>query len=617
MCGITGYFSSRVLNEQKMLQTLAHRGPDHSSGYSEVIRDKKLFLGHTRLSILDLSDKGNQPMFSEDNSVVIVFNGEIYNYRELKTQYFNDKQFRSNTDTEVILELYRKKGIDFINELNGDFAISIYDKKINKLFLIRDRVGVKPLYYFLDDKRFVFASEIKSILASGVKAEINEDEILNYFVFKYSPKNKTLFKNIVRLAPASYLELDLNTSSFKTKKYWELRKNKNTLSYGDAKEKLFSLLKDSTNMRLIADVPIGNFLSGGLDSSIIAFFLKERKDLIHYCAKKSEADLKAEGTSNDFYYASKLAEEWKLNFQSAPIGSAEANNALIKTTLRFGDDLVADGSQIPSYLITKEAAKKSKVILSGMGADELFLGYAGHMLTLISSKYFSKIPSGITNSFSKINQGKGKFLAYRRYLHKLGKYNQLPAYKYALFNIVGDFENSVSVFNGEKENTIQLFNQYFDNKNDVFDNLFHFEMENFLVKNLNYTDRMSMANSVECRVPFLDHRIIELAYQLPLNQKLSLNGGFKKILKDTFRPHLPAYIIERRKAGFGMPLRSIFKNKEMVYGLLDISFFANFKKFSVKNIEQIIDNHANGKEDNSSIIYALISFREWYKLNFG
>jgi asparagine synthase (glutamine-hydrolysing) len=353
-----------------------------------------------------------------------------------------------------------------------------------------------------------------------------------------------------------------------------------------------------------------------LDSSIISFFLKDRKDIIHYCAKKSDSDLKAEGTSSDFYYASKLSQEWQLNLQASPIGNAEANIGLIKKTLFFGDDLVADGSQIPSYLITKQASDKSKVILSGMGADELFLGYAGHMLTLVSSKYFSKMPDFVTNSFAKINQGKGKFLAYRRYLHKLGKYNRLPNYKYALFNIVGDFENSASVFAGKKEHTIQLFNEYFDNKNDVFDNLFHFEMENFLVKNLNYTDRMSMANSVECRVPFLDHRIIELAYQLPVDYKLSSTGAFKKILKDTFKPHLPGYILTRRKAGFGMPLRSIFKNKETVYGLLDMAFFSNFKKFSVKNIEQIIENHVNGKEDNSSIIYALISFREWYKLNF-
>jgi asparagine synthase (glutamine-hydrolysing) len=251
-----------------------------------------------------------------------------------------------------------------------------------------------------------------------------------------------------------------------------------------------------------------------------------------------------------------------------------------------------------------------------MGADELFLGYAGHMLTLLSSGWLSKMPSALTNSFSKVKQGKGKFLSYRRYIHKLGKYHGLPSYKYALFNIVGDFENSASVFSDDKERPVEIMNGYFKN-GDIFDDLFHFEMENFLVKNLRYMDAMSMANSVECRVPFLDHRLIELAYNLPLHYKLSLTGGFKKILKDTFKDQLPAYVLNRRKAGFGMPLRSAFMDQNKVYSLLDPAFFANFRKFSVENIKRIVEQHSRGEEDNSALIYALISFQEWYKINFA
>ncbi|MEO8760842.1 MAG: asparagine synthase (glutamine-hydrolyzing) [Bacteroidia bacterium] len=622
MCGIAGYISSQKLQDAKMLSCLHHRGPDHEGSYANVINNKQLFLGHTRLSILDLSEDGNQPMFSADKQIVIVFNGEIYNFQELKQKHFSNTNFHSKTDTEVVLKLYEKFGINFIKELNGDFAISIFDKRINKLYLLRDRVGVKPLYYYQDADKFVFASEIKSILGAGVQAVLNNDEVLNYFVFKYSPQQKTLYKNIHRLPPASYLEFDIAKNTFSIQKYWQVEKNNNyaTLSYNDAQDCLFELIKDSAQMRLIADVPIGNFLSGGLDSSIIAYFLKDRKDIRHYCARKSESDLKKEGTTSDYYYAEKLAKAWDLNFTDADIGSDEASLEMIRKTLFYSDDLIADGSQIPSYLITKDAAKTSKVILSGMGADELFLGYAGQMLTLISSQYLDKLPhafsSGVGSLAAKVNQGRGKFLAYRRYIHKMGKYSAYPNYKYALFNIVGDFDNSSSVYKGNKEGIVDLMSGYFPKGEDVFDSLFHFEMENFLVKNLHYTDRMAMANSVECRVPFLDHRIVEFAYSIPRNYKLTSTGKFKRILKDTFKTQLPEYVTNRRKAGFGMPLRSIFSSTKTINALLDKSFFANFNGFSVKAIDAIIDNHVNGKEDNSSIIYALISFQEWYKLNF-
>ncbi len=622
MCGITGYISSEKLNDQQMLSCLTHRGPDYEGGFTDAANNKHIFLGHTRLSILDLSENGNQPMFSDDKQIIIVFNGEVYNFEELRNKYFSGTTFHSRTDTEVVLRLYEKLGIKFISELNGDFAISIYDKRQSKLFLIRDRVGVKPLYYYSSENKFIFGSEIKSIIAAGVKAELAEDQVLNYFVFKYVPKNKTLHKNIFRVPPASYLEYDLSKSTFTINKYWKLKKNPEyqNLSYKEAQQKLYELISDSTKIRLIADVPIGNFLSGGLDSSIITHFLKERKDISHYCARKSEKDLKKEGTSSDFYYAEKLASDWNLKLLEAHIGSNEANIEMIRKTLFFSDDLIADGSQIPSYLITKDAAKTSKVILSGMGADELFLGYAGQALTMLSTQWLDKLPGFISKplgSFAaSVDQGKGKFLAYRRYIHKIGKYQDYPNYKYAFWNIVGDFENSCSVYSGNKEEVISMFSDYFPEGENVFDSLMHFEMENFLVKNLHYTDRMAMANSVECRVPFLDHRIIELAYSIPRKYKLTNFGKSKRIMKDAFSKQLPDYILNRRKAGFGMPLRSIFSSTKNIEALLDKAFFSNFNNFSVPDIERIIQNHVSGKEDNSSIIYALISFQEWYKMNF-
>jgi len=622
MCGISGYISDKKLDGSKMTSSLTHRGPDHTGEYSENFNNKQIFLGHNRLSIIDLSELGNQPMSTPDGSVKMVFNGEIYNFRELKEKFLKNHPFRSKTDTEVMLYLYEKLGISFVNEMNGDFAIAIFDKKISKLFLIRDRAGVKPLYYYHKGDTFIFGSEIKSIIASGIQPELAEEHLLNYFVFKYTPGNTTLFRNVNRLNPGCYLEYDVNKNTARISSYWSLKKNAQyaSLSYSEAQDTFYNLIKDAVNIRLISDVPVGTFLSGGLDSSIIAYFLKGNSSITHYCASKNTADLKKEGTTSDFYYASKLAKDWDLKLSEINIGKDELNLSQVKTTVYYSDDLIADGSQVTSYLITKAAGEKSKVILSGMGADESFLGYAGQMLVLLSS-YFDKLPGMVSDPlmhfFRSLNQGKGALLAYRRYVHKIGNYYFYPRqYKYGFYTIVGNFENSCAVYKGNKEVPIQYVSGYFPEGADTFECLHHFEAENFLVKNLHYMDKVSMANSVECRVPFLDHRLMEFAFSIPREYKLSNFFKSKRILKDTFKSNLPDYVLNRRKAGFGMPLRSILSSPEKVNQLLDKSFFSNFAGFSMEGIDRVIENHISGKEDNSSIVYALISFQEWYKINF-
>jgi asparagine synthase (glutamine-hydrolysing) len=618
MCGIVGFYSSKSIDESKLIESLVHRGPNSHGFHSYSFENMLVGLGHTRLSILDLSEKGSQPMLDDSNQVVLTFNGEIYNFQELKSTFFNEVNFRSETDTEVILNLYLKFGISFIKKLNGDFAFAILDKRVNKIFLVRDRVGVKPLYYSVKDNELVFASEIKSLFDFGIPREINRSEIQNYFVFKYSPQEKTLIKDVKRLKPGTYLEYDLSSKTHEIVEYWSLKKNPSyeKLSFKEAKKEFSKLMQNSIEIRLLANVPIGNFLSGGIDSSIIAHYVKNKPEIKHYCAVKEEKDLIKEGTSSDGFYAQKLANDWNIKLHQISISSNEASTDLIAKTLFYGDDLIADGSQIPSYLICKDASNQSKVILSGMGADELFQGYAGHQISLIS-RYLDKLPTVFKNPllkrFKNLNQGKGKFLSYRRYLHKLGKYGSLGKLKFAYFNIVGDYENALSIYKSSENRTGKILNSYFHNENDVFDNIFKFEYENFLQKNLNYLDRMSMANSIESRVPFLDHRLIEFAYSLPLKYKLSRFGKTKLLLKKVYENILPTYVIKRKKAGFGMPLRSIFSTQDEIDKLLDINFFSNFDGFSAENIEKNIKNQLNGEEDNSALIYALISFQIWCK----
>jgi asparagine synthase (glutamine-hydrolysing) len=619
MCGITGFHSSKPLSGQKMLETLHHRGPDDSGFFEQKSGSGSLFLGHRRLSIIDLSPAGHQPMLSPDGKVVLTFNGEIYNFKELRQRHLPNVRFKSDSDSEVVLYLYLKFGIGFIQQLNGDFAIALFDANLNKLFLIRDRLGVKPLYYFKNKDSFIYASELKAILASGLDFSLAADQLENYFVFKYQPLTSTLISGIQRLTPAHFLEYDLNTWSERIQCYWDISESNEPefKSYTEAVEQLRSLVGEAIHMQLMSDVPVGTFFSGGVDSSIMAGFLKDHSDIRHYTAQKNEADLAREGSTSDYHFARELAGLWHLNLFSVDISAEQINPELINQTIYFSDDLIADGSQIPSFLITKQASQHSRVMLSGMGADELFLGYPGHQISLISH-YLDQLPrfvrKPLLQQLTGLQVGKGHFKAYKRFLQKLGKYQQYGSLSYGYLNIVGDYENSLSVMSEKRNSAQEIFSRYFNSGEDTFTAISRFERENFLVKNLHYVDRMAMANSIEGRVPFLDYRIAEFAWHLPRKFKLSGTGVGKRILKDAFRFLLPAQVINRRKAGFGMPLRSIFADRNLIQSLLDLSFFSDLGYFSIENINGIVGRHIAGNEDNSALIYALISFQQWYKM---
>jgi asparagine synthase (glutamine-hydrolysing) len=615
MCGITGYVARERPDGDAMVASLRHRGPDARGGSSFEVAGRTAFLGHARLSIIDLSSAGHQPMFAAGGDVALVYNGEIYNFEVLRDRLLKDVALASRTDTEIVLKLYERHGLDCLAELNGDFAIAILDRRSAKLYLVRDRAGVKPLYYALDGERLLFGSEVKALLAGGLRAELDGPGLQRWFVFKYTPGNDTLFRGVRRLPPGHYLEYDLSTGRARELRWWTPPFHApTTLDYGEARAELARLVGDATRIRLIADVPVGTFLSGGLDSSIIASCLRGDDRITHYCASQSEAATRAEGTTSDWHYASRLAADWGLQLRPVDIGSGDVTRAQVATTTHHADDPIADAAQIPSWLITRGAAGTSKVFLSGMGADEIFLGYAGHQLALLWSWLErSPVPGFALRRLARIDQGSGSFKAFRRYLYRLGKYAQYPAWRYGIFSLVGDFENSAAVVAGDRESLAALLAGYFPEGEDPFECYKRFEYENFLQKNLSYVDRMSMANSVEVRVPYLDHRIMEFAWSLPREWKLSATGKAKRVLVDAFADVLPSYVIRRRKAGFGMPIRSIFGSRERVRALLDFGLLAGAAPFDLDHVSRLIDSHADGREDNSPIIYALLSFQEWYR----
>lgn len=617
MCGIFGYISLDKKPLTDGLKNINHRGPDHSGEYYTTINNYHIGLGHTRLSILDLSPNGNQPMLSNDKQSVVAYNGEIYNFNELKNTYLGNIPLRSTGDTEVLLNLLDIQSKKAIELLNGDFAIAYLSKKENAFYLVRDRLGIKPLYYYQHENELCFASEIKPLFSLGIKPELASNLVADYFAFKYCPEDTTLFKRIKKVKPGHFIKFDLNNGSIEQKRYWEPTTHKyDGISYSEAQTELESLMNDAVQLRLIADVPVGNFLSGGIDSSLIAYYIKDNKNISHFCAKKSDEDIQKEGTTSDYYFAQKLASEWNLDFKSIPIGKEQLTLNVIDNIVNYNTDIIADGSLIPSYMINKEASKYGKVVLSGMGADELFYGYAGHQLNKIDH-YFDALPKGaqnmVTKMFLNIKPGQGSFKAYKRYLYKFARYQKHPSIKQALYTIVGDFDNSLSVLNQTQNDVEARIDKYFNTKEPIWKQIEHFERENFLVKNLIYMDQMSMANSIENRVPFLDHRIAEFAYNIPESYKISNSLKTKRIVKDIAKHKVPDYILNRRKAGFGMPLRSIFSDKEHINQLLDNDFIESLGLFNLKNIESIIKNHINGAEDNSSIIFALIMFQQWHK----
>lgn len=614
MCGIAGYVSKREWSGSAMVDSLIHRGPDGRGAYTEKWGEHNVFMGHTRLAIVDLSKNGQQPMMSHRREGVIAFNGEIYNFETLRQSLKSSVPFRSTTDTEVLLELLAKRGMEALPELNGDFAFAYLDRNNQKFYLVRDRLGIKPLYFSWHSGTLHFGSEIKAVLAGGVSAELETDNLQRYFAFKYSPGQETLFRGIERIPPAHYLCMDLQSGQLTTHKYWSPQKVEVGKTYSDRCEELRELLTDSVKMRLVADVPVSTFLSGGLDSSIIASILRNEKDIRHYCATKDEKDIRAEGTSSDAAFADSLAADWALNYTRIPIGNQSLTPEMIRTTLRFSDDLIADGSQIPSYLITQNASAKSTVVLTGMGADELFFGYAGHIITRWADQ-LDGAPSLLSGAMAKTmamaHPGKGRLKAVKRYLYKLGRYYRHP-HRFAPLSVVGDWNTSLSVFPGDESALESLLEKY--HSPSGLQSLEGFERDNFLVKNLHYTDRMSMANGMESRVPFLDHRLVEWAYSLPFSDRLSGVAHTKRILKDSFKADLPTGILKRRKAGFGMPLRSLLANPETVSQLMDPAFFANFDGFNADSIQRIITDHRAGVADHSSVIYSLISFEHWYKM---
>ncbi len=582
MCGINGFNFENSKLIEKMNRILTHRGPDSHDKYV----DSKMSLGHNRLSIIDLSKAGNQPMPNEDESIWIVYNGEVYNFKELK-QSIKKHKFRSETDTEVIVHLYEEYGKEMLPMLNGMFAFCIYDSKKKQLLLARDRTGVKPLYYYFDGDKFIFSSEIKSILSHDIPRIINKDSLAFYLMFGYT-LGESLIEGIKEIDPASYMIFNLEKKTIEQGKFWVLEEKEKKTNV----EEIEFLLKDSVEKRLIADVPVGAYLSGGIDSSLITALSRPFIDEYHTFSVGFD-----EGIESELRFAKVVSDHLNTIHHELTVDGEEVIKDIEKIAWHY-DDPIAEGGTIPNYYISRLAKKYVTVALAGEGGDEVFGGYKWYRYQpkiLNYSKYtFFPIPE-IGKSFTR---KKIRMLnSARKGIENLQSITQSWLSPSEIKDIYKLSYNDPNVLfkDRSKSNFKSLLNrmQYID--------------INTLLQSYNRkADRMTMAFSVEERVPFQDYRLLEASFSLPENLRIN-EGNEKYVIKKIGQKYLPKETIEREKRGYGVPIFYWIKNllKEDMENRLDASLLVEDGIFT-KNLRKKVRYHHNS-------YWALYSLEIWYK----
>ena len=653
MCGITGFslkndfFESEIISPEKLLkflknssQLIKHRGPDDEGTF--IDNKSGIGLAHRRLSILDTSRNGRQPMTHKNNKISIIFNGEIYNFLELKKKLEDYKKFNwlSNTDTEVLLNLYEYHidldlGLDeFFQSLNGIFSIAIWDGFRQELIIARDSFGVKPLYFFKTKNSFFFASEIKALLpfqdiykdksiSSHKFGDLDVKAIERYLTYLWCPGNRTPSKRIKKIEPGSFLRI--KNGNIKEKIIWYklpslsfvYKKNK-YLTKKNAIDGLKKSLKDAVSRQMIADVPLGAFLSGGLDSSSIVAFAKEINPKINcFTIDNGKGDQKS-----DLFYAEKVAKHLDLNLTTIKIDPYKFTSSLEDMVWQL-DEPIADPASLNIRFISEYARRQGiKVLLSGTGGDDIFSGYRRHvalknnyLLDWIPSKtlnfmnnFFYKLPANydsfrrlrklISNSTLKGNQ---RIINYFRWTDRKDL-NQILSY---------EFKNEIK--NSCPEKPFLNYLKNISNSSSELERLLALEQRFFLGDhNLNYTDKMSMLSGVEVRVPFLDRDLCEFAVLIPPSLKMK---GFRSkwILKKVMEEYLPRDVIYRSKVGFGMPIREWFNN-ELRDWLNDILSKDKLKSrgiFNPASVENLIKLNSTGRIDASYTLLSIVCVEIW------
>lgn len=603
MCGFVG-FCDDSKNKKKIIRDMAdiikHRGPD-SDGYYV---DNNIALGFRRLSIIDL-DKGSQPIFNEDKDKVIVFNGEIYNYKEIREELKSKgHKFSTNTDTEVILHGYEEYKEDILNKLRGMFAFVIYDIKEKSLFGARDFYGIKPFYYYYDNENFLFGSEIKSFLGSpNFKKELNKDMLSQYLTFQCSIGEDTFFKNTYKLLPGHYFIY--KDKELEIKKYYEVKLEPNDdKSLNEWVSGIREVIDNSVFAHKVSDVEVGSFLSSGVDSSLIAKLSSVDKTFtVGYDNKKySEID-----------YAKEFSDKINVSNVSKKISKEEYFKEFSNVQY-YMDEPLADASAVMLYFLSKTASKHVKVCLSGEGADEIFGGYNIYHEPY-SVSWYNKIPYFIRKCIGILVYPFRNYTGFN-FLYRRSKKIEDRYIGNAFIFEPNDAKKIVNFNYGNK--TYKDFTKsYYDKVSDldVVTKMQYIDFNFWLIYDiLLKADKMSMANSLEVRVPYLDRKVIEYASKLPSKYKIVGNEtkyAFRKVAKE----ELADKVADKKKLGFPVPIREWLKEDDVYQEVKNI-FLESEYFFKPKKIIKLLDDHRAGKRDNSRKIWTIYTFLVWYQEYF-
>lgn len=626
MCGISGFFSRNGEPVPRdlivsMTRILSHRGPDDEGIF---INDFFSF-GHRRLSIIDVNG-GAQPMFNEDNSIVVMFNGEVYNYKELREELISKgHRFSSFSDTEVIVHLYEERGNEVFSQLNGMFAIAIADLKARKLLLARDRLGEKPLFYYADKNWVVFASEIKSIvLHPAIQRELNHSALYDYLSLNYIPGNRTMLKNIKRVLPGCLMAFGQEDAQESA--YWSIssfrRKNYEPSQEDEAIEELDSLLTESVRIRLRSDVPIGIFLSGGVDSSLVAW--KARELGAEVCAYTASF---GEKSFSEDMYAREIAGLLDMGIEVFEI--TPDVEKVFYSLVYHADEPMADSSSLPVFLLSKHTSQHVKVVLGGDGGDEVFGGYLTYPATLLAKrirKYiplsFIKLNYSIANGLPVSDRKVSLEYKWKRFLRGLRMPSGAAHFSWNGTWCKSEKDNLLSddflLKVKDCEDTFEYLMSKYEIERDDPDlqslqmaDICEYLPNDILAK----VDRMSMAHGLEVRAPWLDHRIVEWGLMLPPDLKLRRNKLTKYLLKRYMTKKFPSHLANRPKQGFSIPINKwIRKNLwEMVEEFLSKRMLDELGIFHTGNVRNMLEAHRRGKSSFGFEIWGLLVFMVWNK----
>jgi asparagine synthase (glutamine-hydrolysing) len=600
-----------------MAQVIVHRGPDDDGYYS----DEKIALGMRRLSIIDLLT-GRQPIHNETQDIWTIYNGEIFNFPDLRRDLESrGHRFYTNSDTEVIVHLYEDEGEEFVQRLNGMFAIALWDKKTRKLVLARDRLGIKPLHMLRAGDRIYFASEIKSILQSGCPREMDFESISQFFTFEYIPAPRTIFKGIEKLLPGHMAIIQ--DGGLRIRSYWDIpfpTKIEDIKNKSYYEQEIVSRLKESVRKRLISDVPLGVFLSGGIDSSSVTALMSE----VATSPVKTFSIGFKEKTFDELDYARKVAVLFGTEHTEFVVEPSQVKE-LVPVLMNYLDEPLADASVIPTYIISRLARRYVTVALAGEGGDELFAGYDTYKAYKIARLY-RKVPAFVRNGLVKkivtrlpaskkrlsFEFKAKKFISGIDFPPEISNFlwwgAYTPAEKEKLFSAEVYAQSSPDSF------APVLFHSRNCPSEDPLSRLAYLDMKLYLQDDLLVkTDRMSMANSLEIRVPFLDYTFVEFAASIPSSLKLKgLNA--KHILKKAMRSRLPREILTKKKIGFDIPL-GVWIQHELRDFVTDVLSPANLGKHGLFNrsyVETLLKEHFVGTHNHRQLLWPLVIFQFWY-----